>query len=75
MVKIETKLKKQGWQIEKFQPKGEAFPWSLKIQKKLKEKKQSKQNKLYFAIFIAELERRPHVKTKQNICRKAFLAL
>lgn len=32
-MKIETKLKKQGWELETFQPKGEEYPWSLKISK------------------------------------------
>lgn len=38
MEKIETKLKKQGWSIETFQPKGEKYPWSLKISKKVNTK-------------------------------------
>lgn len=35
MEKTETKLKKEGWKIEEFQPKGEKYPWSLKISKKI----------------------------------------
>lgn len=35
MTKIETKLKQQGWKIEIFQPKGEPYPWSIKIIKKV----------------------------------------
>lgn len=35
MEKIESKLKKEGWKIEEFQPKGEKYPWSLKISKKI----------------------------------------
>ena len=35
MEKTETKLKKEGWKIEEFQPKGEKYPWSIKISKKI----------------------------------------
>ena len=35
MEKIESKLKKEGWKIEEFQPKGEKYPWSIKISKKI----------------------------------------
>lgn len=33
MTKSESKLKELGWKIETFQPKGEKYPWSLKISK------------------------------------------
>lgn len=33
MAKSESKLKELGWKIETFQPKGEKYPWSLKISK------------------------------------------
>lgn len=38
MTKIETKLKQQGWKIDIFQPKGEPYPWAMKISKKVNTK-------------------------------------
>ena len=38
MTKLETKLKQQGWKTEIFQPKGEPYPWSMKISRKVNTK-------------------------------------
>ena len=63
MTELTEKLKKMGWRVETFQPKGEPFPWSLHISRILETTGQ----KYEFEAYLNPLDELSDKETDKHI--------